>query len=102
MKESPLTLSLKLAADVLTISSLLTLIITTSPTPSAPSAELISSALDSFRSHCPNLLRCSLILVFDTYDCIVSTARLKEGCVTAEQTVDYSLYKRNVKKLILA
>jgi hypothetical protein len=90
-----------MSAHVLTTSSLLTIIITTSPTPSAPSTELISSVLESFREHCPNLVACRVIVVLDGYDQVVPKARLKKGCVTSEQAKDFSLYKQNVKKLIL-
>jgi hypothetical protein len=80
---------------------LLTLIITTSPTPSAPSTELLSQILVSFREHCPELTRCRVILVLDTYDHVSSTARLKKGHVTAEGARQYAEYKKNAKRLIL-
>lgn len=84
-----------------TTAAKLTVIITTSLTPSAPSTELISSVLESYRPHCPELLGCNVIVVFDGYDKIVPEARLKKGRVTPEQARDFSLYKENVKKLIL-
>ncbi|KAI1137648.1 hypothetical protein F5Y05DRAFT_387822 [Hypoxylon sp. FL0543] len=84
------------------ISDLLTVIITTSPTPSAPSTELISAILTSFRNHCGSLLSCRVIVVFDTYDRITSHARLKKGQVTADGAENFSLYKENVKELILS
>ncbi len=80
---------------------LLTLIITTSPTPSAPSTELLSQILVSFRAHCPELSKCRVILVLDTYDHISSTARLKKGHVTADGALKYAEYKANAKRLIL-
>ncbi|KAK4031191.1 hypothetical protein C8A01DRAFT_42325 [Parachaetomium inaequale] len=80
---------------------LLTLIITTSPTPSAPSTDLLSQILISFREHCPGLAECRVILVLDTYDHISSTARLKKGHVTAEGARKYAEYKENAKRLIL-
>jgi hypothetical protein len=83
------------------IGDLLTLIITTSPTPSAPSTELLSQILTSFREFCPELSHCRLILVLDTYDHISSTARLKKGHVTAEGARNYAAYKENAKRLIL-
>lgn len=82
-------------------SSVLTVIITTSVTPSAPSTELLSSVLESFGHHCPSLLNCRAIVVFDGFDQIVSNARLKKGYVTSEQARNFSLYKQNVKKLVL-
>ncbi|KAL2147539.1 hypothetical protein VTI28DRAFT_8794 [Corynascus sepedonium] len=80
---------------------LLTLIITTSPTPSAPSTDLLSQILASFREHCRELTECRVIVVLDTYDHISSTARLKKGHVTAEGARKYVEYKSNVKRLIL-
>ncbi|KAI0172995.1 hypothetical protein GGR52DRAFT_431018 [Hypoxylon sp. FL1284] len=83
------------------ISRLLTLIITTSPTPSAPSTELISEILSSFRTHCGALLSCRVIVVFDTYDRIASQARLKKGHVTPDGARCFGLYKQNIQELIL-
>ncbi|SPN99716.1 uncharacterized protein DNG_02567 [Cephalotrichum gorgonifer] len=79
----------------------LTVIITTSITPSAPSTELLSAILESFGIHCNELLGCNVTVVFDSYDKVVPRAQLKKGRVTAEQARDFSLYKENVKKLIL-
>lgn len=84
-----------------TTSDLVTVIITTSVTPSAPSTELLSSIFESFGHHCPSLLGCRVIVVFDGYDQIAAGARLKKGCVTSEQARNFGLYKANVKKLIL-
>ncbi|KAK6956062.1 hypothetical protein Daesc_001332 [Daldinia eschscholtzii] len=83
------------------IPSLLTVIITTSPTPSAPSTELVSAILSSFRNHCAKLLLCRVVVVFDTYDRIASHARLKKGQVTTEGAKTFDLYKKNVTELIL-
>ncbi|KAH6617740.1 hypothetical protein B0J18DRAFT_445987 [Chaetomium sp. MPI-SDFR-AT-0129] len=80
---------------------LLTVIITTSPTPSAPSTELLSQIILSFQQHCPGLTQCRVILVLDTYDHISSKARLKKGHVTAEGAQNYIEYKENAKHLIL-
>lgn len=79
----------------------LTVIITTSPTPSAPSTELLDVILQSYRSYCPILLGCRFIVVIDTYDRIGPHARLKKGQVTAEGAKALELYKSNVKELIL-
>ncbi|KAJ9164843.1 putative Alcohol dehydrogenase [Coniochaeta hoffmannii] len=83
------------------ISSLLTVIITTSPTPSAPTTDLISSILESFRVHCPDLAQVSVIVTFDTYDHIGPKNRLKRGTVTEEGARIFDQYKANVKDLIL-
>ncbi|KAI0465561.1 hypothetical protein F4859DRAFT_519946 [Xylaria cf. heliscus] len=82
-------------------SDLVTLIITTSPTPSAPSTDLISDILASFKLHCQALLSCRIIVVFDTYDRIGESMRLKKGQITAEGARAVELYKANVKDLIL-
>ncbi|KAI0196358.1 hypothetical protein F4808DRAFT_464005 [Astrocystis sublimbata] len=83
------------------LSHLVTLIITTSPTPSAPSTDLVASILASFKRHCPALLSCQVIVVFDTYDRIGDVNRLKKGQVTAEGAKAVELYKSNVKDLIV-
>ncbi|KAI5460409.1 hypothetical protein BGZ63DRAFT_358898 [Mariannaea sp. PMI_226] len=82
-------------------SSLLTVIITTSVTPSAPFTDLVDSVLDSFKRHCPNLLSCRVIVVLDGYDQVVATARLKKGCITVKQAEVFDLYRENVKRVIL-
>jgi hypothetical protein len=83
------------------ICSLLTVILTTSVTPSAPSTELLESVLDSIRLHSAELLSCRVIVVMDSYDQIASQARLKKGQVTAEQAEDFDLYKENIKRFII-
>ncbi|CAM1503141.1 Fc.00g079170.m01.CDS01 [Cosmosporella sp. VM-42] len=84
-----------------TTCDLLTVVITTSVTPSAPSSELVSTVLQSFNRHCPSLANCKVIVVFDGFDQVVPKARLKKGCVTPKQARDFALYKQNVKKLVL-
>ncbi|KAI7775048.1 hypothetical protein LA080_007430 [Diaporthe eres] len=83
------------------ISEALTVIITTSPTPSAPSTELLDTILASFHEHCPLLLKCNVVVVLDTYDRIAPENRLKKGCVTAEGAQNFPAYKDNVKRLVL-
>ncbi|KAK3316538.1 hypothetical protein B0H66DRAFT_576379 [Apodospora peruviana] len=80
---------------------LLTLIITTSPTPSAPSTELLSTIIHSFHAHCPALTACQVILVLDTFDRISTQARLKKGTVTAEGAATFAEYRENARALIL-
>ncbi|KAK3682314.1 hypothetical protein B0T22DRAFT_386548 [Podospora appendiculata] len=84
--------------------NLLTLIITTSPTPSAPSTELLETIILSFRKHCPDLTECRVILVIDTYDHVAphgKHARLKKGVVTAEGAKNHADYATNAKAFIL-
>ncbi|KAI1177811.1 hypothetical protein F4777DRAFT_540432 [Nemania sp. FL0916] len=90
------------AAAAAPILDLVTLIITTSPTPSAPSTDLISDILASFKRHCAALLSCRVIVVLDTYDRIGACMRLKKGQITPEGAAAVEVYKRNVKDLILA
>lgn len=83
------------------IASLLTIILTTSPTPSAPSTDLVATVLASFRAHCPALLACPVIVVFDTYDHVGPQLRLKKGWVTPVEVANYDTYKENVKQLVV-
>ncbi|OAQ66794.1 alcohol dehydrogenase [Pochonia chlamydosporia 170] len=83
------------------IPSLITLIITTSPTLSAPSIELLSTVLKSFRRHCAQLLDCKVVVVFDGCEQITSHPRLKKGYVTPKGAEHYETYKKNVKNLFL-
>ncbi|CAK7230851.1 hypothetical protein SEUCBS140593_007726 [Sporothrix eucalyptigena] len=83
------------------IASLLTVILTTSPTPSAPATDLVAAVLASFRAHCPALLACPVIVVFDTYDHVGAQLRLKKGCVTPVEAANYEAYKENVRQLVM-
>ena len=84
------------------VSSLLTVVITTSPTPSSPSTDLISSVLESFQRHCPDLAATRVIVVFDTWDRVTTSKLwLKSGTVSPEIGAHYGAYKDNVKSLIL-
>lgn len=79
----------------------LTVVITTSPTPSNPSTDLLSSVLDSFRQYCTSLLECPVIIVFDTFDRIAPQPRLKKGVVNPEGAKHFEEYKHNAKALLL-
>ncbi|CAN8105060.1 unnamed protein product [Discula destructiva] len=83
------------------ISDSLTIILTTSPTPSAPTTELLDAILHSFNGNCPILLTCRVVVVFDTFVDIAPENRLKKGYVTAEGAANWPAYKRNVEKLVL-
>ncbi|KAM7201540.1 hypothetical protein V8F20_004768 [Naviculisporaceae sp. PSN 640] len=80
---------------------LITLIFTTSPTPSAPSTELLSAVIRSFKTHCPSLTACRVILVIDTYDRVSPKNRLKKGAVTTDGASKFLEYKQNAKSLII-
>ncbi|MBE3049377.1 hypothetical protein IMZ48_44135 [Candidatus Bathyarchaeota archaeon] len=79
----------------------LTTIITTSPTPSAPSPALIMSVHQSWKRYCPALPNCNVIVVFDGYDSVVPKAQLKKGRVTQEQADHHELYMINVQEFML-
>lgn len=83
------------------VSELLTVIITTSVTPSIPTTDLLSTIFATFGTHCPDLLGCRVIVVFDNYDQITPQARLKKGQVTARQAKDWDNYKINAKRLVI-
>jgi hypothetical protein len=89
------------SADVPPTSTMLTLVLTTSPTPSAPSTELLEAILTSFRQCCPALLGCRVILVLDTYDRVGAEPRLKKGRVNEEGAKVFNQYKENAKQLVL-
>ncbi|KAF7587491.1 hypothetical protein BBP40_007189 [Aspergillus hancockii] len=82
-------------------SSQLTVIVTTSPTPSIPSTELLSSVLRSFHRYCPQLINARVIVVFDTFDRVGPRSRLKKGQATPEVAENYGVYKQNVRDVIL-
>ncbi|KAK2047991.1 alcohol dehydrogenase [Colletotrichum somersetense] len=83
------------------LSDALTLIVTTSPTPSAPSTELLDAVFQSIRLCCGDLLACRIIVVLDTFERVGEVARLKKGQVTEEGAAAYLRYKENVKDLVL-
>lgn len=83
------------------LSNRLTVIITTSPTPSAPSTELLTSVLTSFRHHSPALLTCRVIVTIDNYEYISAKARLKKGHVTRDGAQHFEVYKVNIRQLVL-
>lgn len=83
------------------ISDSLTIILTTSPTPSAPATELLEAIFASFHRHCGPLLSCRVIVVFDTFVDVAPANRLKKGYVTTQGAANWPVYKRNVEKLVL-
>ncbi|KAK1964060.1 alcohol dehydrogenase [Colletotrichum sublineola] len=83
------------------ISDALTLIVTTSPTPSAPSTDLLDAVFRSIRVCCGDLLACRIIVVLDTFERVGEIARLKKGQVTEKGAAAYLNYKKNVKDLVL-
>lgn len=79
---------------------LLTIILTTSPTPSAPSTELVTSVLKSLPS---SLYKLHLIISFDGYTISQSgRGRLKKGQIPQSMADAYAPYIENVKLLFSA
>lgn len=76
---------------------LLTIIITTSPTPSAPHTELITSVLNSLPT---SLYKLDLIISFDGYNISQNNrGRLKKGQIPKSMADAYAPYIENVKSL---
>ncbi|KKA29996.1 hypothetical protein TD95_003826 [Thielaviopsis punctulata] len=84
------------------LSDQLTVIITTSPTPSTPATDLIEAIIVSFQNHCPLLLTCTVIVVCDTFERIAPILRLKKGQATPEIAAAYTIYKQKLQTLILS
>lgn len=79
---------------------LLTIILTTSPTPSAPCTELVSSVLSSLPS---SLYQLDLIISFDGYNISRNNrGRLKKGQIPQSMAEAYPPYIENVKSLFNA
>lgn len=84
-----------------TLQDLVTVIISTSPLPSHPSTAVIGAVLNSHKTHCPELVHCKKIVVFDGYR-VSTQARLKKGNVTQAIADGYNLYRSALKQLLLA
>lgn len=79
---------------------LLTIILTTSPTPSAPSTELVSSVLSSLPL---SLFKLDLIISFDGFTISKNNrGRLKKGQIPQSMAEAYAPYIENVKSLFNA
>ncbi|CAF3681661.1 unnamed protein product [Rotaria socialis] len=77
--------------------NLLTIIITTSPVPSAPSPGLIKNTLASLPD---SLSEVPIVITFDNFTVALhKRSRLKKGCVTQDLADRYPAYIENVRKL---
>lgn len=85
--------------ELLSLSSLLTVVIVTSPSPTNPGTVLVSSVVASVRQHMPAVsAACRVLIVAD--GCVVgASSALKKGKVTAAQEASYIEYKRNLRAL---
>jgi len=77
---------------------LCTVILTTSPTPSNPSTELISETLKSLAGHAPELLACRCIVTCDGYR-PGANSKFRSGVVTQERAEAYEGYMAEVERL---
>lgn len=85
------------ASDLRISSDLLTIIITTSPVPSAPSPDLIKTALNSLPA---SLSDVPLIITFDNFTVASNDhGRLKRGSIPQDLADRYPVYIDNVCKL---
>ncbi|CAF0905667.1 unnamed protein product [Adineta steineri] len=79
------------------LSDLLTIIVTTSPVPSAPSSDLIQKILASLPS---SLSKVPVIITFDNFTVASDeSGRLKKGCIPLDLANRYSAYIENVQRL---
>ncbi|KAJ3189802.1 hypothetical protein HDU85_000086 [Gaertneriomyces sp. JEL0708] len=92
------------ADDEVYLPSRLTIILTTSPTPSNPSTALISTVLDSLNNACFSskptapISKCPLIVTFDGYVEHAATSKLKSGRVVADLAERYEEYIAKVQE----
>jgi hypothetical protein len=86
-------------SSIKSISDLLTIIIITSPLPSHPATTVLEAVLDSHAKHCPVLLTCRKVVVFDGYK-VGDNLRLKKGNVTQAIASGYEEYKLKLKKIL--
>lgn len=82
--------------------ALVTIITSTSPTPSNPSMDLLASTIDSIALHAPELERCRNILVCDGYRLSKSSqdSKYRSGIVTEGRAKAYAEYIRAVEEEI--
>ena len=78
----------------------LSIILTTSPIPLNPSIFVIQSVVESFFTHLFNISSCHLIVCMDGYK-EGDQSRPKMCRVTAQERMNYELYKKNLKSFIL-
>ena len=83
------------------LSSLLTMIITTSPSPVHPSCELILQVIDSMEHHAPALSACRTIIVCDGCN-VHGRCKYRSGMVDAAALERYIEYKRRLRSALAA
>lgn len=81
------------------VGELCTIILTTSPTPSNPSTELIEETLRSMGAFAPELLGCRSIIVCDGYKS-AAASKFRCGIVTEERAQAYETYMDALQKLV--
>jgi len=86
-------------SDAALVGEMCSIILTTSPTPSNPSTELIEETLRSMGAYAPELLQCQMIIVCDGHKA-GSTSKFRCGVVTEERAQAYSEYLDNLQALV--
>ena len=83
----------------LSLESILTVIVTTSPSPVHPSLELIDALLHSISTYAPELVRCRFVLVCDGFKPAAKNA-FRSGKVDATAVAAYIKYKDELNKMV--
>ena len=87
------------AATLEDLGNLLTIIITTSPSPIMPSTELLYTVLSSLRAHAFELTVCRIIIVCDGVK-PSSKSNFRSGKVDAVAAAAYTEYKARLRTLV--
>ena len=81
------------------LGALLSIIITTSPSPLHPSTELLQTVLCSLRTHAPELTACRMLIVCDGTK-PATKSNFRSGKVDESAAAAYVLYKSRLRDLI--
>ena len=79
--------------------ALVTVVVTTSPSPVHPSTELLRATLASVRDHAPMLSRCRTVVVCAGVRGMRAQSKLRSGRVTHEALRSYGEYKEALRAL---
>ncbi|KAL0487432.1 hypothetical protein AKO1_000836 [Acrasis kona] len=90
-----------MAENNIDIADRITVVVTTSPTRSNPSIDVVKTVFDSFKK-VQGVHECRKILVFDGYDIAKENQKtlFSSGRISLEEEVAYNQYKQNVMELI--
>ena len=87
------------SAPSVPLAELLTMIITTSPSPVHPSCELIMQVIDSMDHHAPALAACRTIIVCDGCN-VHAKCKYRSGMVDPAALERYHEYKRRLRRAL--